>query len=160
MPLRELHIFDCDGVLADSSHRYRTLPGEDRIDLDHWRANECRTSADAPGPYAPLFRELRARDQFCVIATARIWCQQSADWALYHLGGATRVIARKDADDPRGGAQLKISGLRSLMNLKQFSIYKERPDLITVYEDNARYLHDLCHAFRCKGIFVPSVQGH
>lgn len=154
--IKQLHIFDFDGTLADSSHRYR-LGENGRIDLAHWIANENLAYKDKPLPLLERFLEMQNEGHiFPLIATARIWCQQSRDWAIRH-GINAHIIARKDRNDSRGGATLKIQGVNRLLNLKPFQNVKE----IHVWEDNQDYLNEICDYYKAVSVphFIPSNQG-
>jgi len=160
----KLHVFDMDGTLVDSSHRYRTITdkqGNQRIDLDHWIANEHRVMHDELLPLAEEYQELLTdRSTYVVIATARIWCDLTDQFAKEKLGYPHSYFARKDRQDTRGGAALKIVGVKKLFNLKQFSQIQE----VHVYEDNISYLKTICHAMpshvKTVGHYFPSKQGH
>lgn len=155
--IKRLHIFDFDGTLVDSSHRYRTMPCGTRIDLQHWIDNECHTMGDSLLPLVARFRELVASSEdYVIIATARIWCELSAAFAEKHDLIPNTVYARRDRKDTRGGAALKITAVKRLLNLKQFSAVEN----IHVYEDNHDYLNSMCAALNAHGHFFPSNQGH
>ena len=77
--IKYIHMFDCDGVLLSSLHRYRTMPCGTRIDLDHWRENSTpeKIWQDSPLPMAEHYREcLDNPEHYVIIATAR-QCQQA-----------------------------------------------------------------------------------
>ena len=154
--IETLHIFDFDGCLVDSSHRYK-LGDNGKIDLQHWIANECRTLDDKVLPLMDYFKALTESEKdYPLIATARIWCNLSKIFTS-DLGLSPTVIARRDRTDTRGGAALKILGVKRLLNLKQFKNVKH----IHVYEDNKSYLQDICAAFENTiPHFIPSNQGH
>lgn len=154
--IHSLHVFDFDGTLVDSSHRYRTT-AEGKIDLDFWIANEHRALDDVPLPLLDVYRELQSRDDaYCMIATARIWCELSREFARRH-NVVGHVVARRGRGDTRRGAALKVTGIRRILNLRQFSNVKE----IHVYEDNLEYLEGICMAFdNAIPHFIPSNQGH
>ena len=157
MKITQLHVFDFDGTLVDSSHRYRTISETGKIDLKYWIANENKALEDSPLPYMSLFKTLlKTPGHFPLIATARIWCPLSAEFARRHNINAT-IIARKNRQDCRGGAALKITGVNRLLNLKQFQGIQN----IHVYEDNQQYLNDICVALpNTIPHFIPSNQGH
>jgi len=160
----QMHVFDMDGTLVDSSHRYRTITdkqGNQRIDLEHWIANEHRVLHDKLLPLAKDYRQLLAAgNTYVIIATARVWCDLTDRFTREMLGYPHTYFARRDRSDTRPGAALKISGVKKLLNLKQFSKVRE----IHVYEDNISYLKTICHAMpsgiQTIGHYFPSKQGH
>lgn len=155
--IKKIAIFDMDGVLVDSSWRYR-VSKEDitKIDLHYWRAGEKGAYFDELLPMAKEYQNmLNDPEYFVIIATART--MNSASWAFIDnkLGKPNAIIYRKDNDN-RGGAEMKIKGLNKILSLKQFKGIKD----ITVFEDNAKYLKAICDYFKCKGVYIPSNQGH
>jgi len=158
--IKQISVYDFDGTVVDSSHRYRTqidANGLEKIDLQYWIDNEHKTLEDTLLPLAERFKEELANPEiFVIVATARIWCELSEKMAVREGVKAQHIIARKDRNDQRGGAALKITGLKRLLNLKQFKNVKE----IHIFEDNQNYLNDLVDAFNGIGHFYPSNQGH
>ena len=157
--IKAIHVFDFDGTLVDSSHRYR-LGDNGKIDLPHWRANEYRAMDDVPLPLCNTFRALRdSANDFVMVATARIWCPVTEAFVAKH-DLASHVVARKGADDSRGGVPLKVAGIKRLLNLRQFAKVEE----MHVYEDNLDYLTGIISAFSGQFKTVPhffeSQQGH
>ncbi len=156
--IHKVKIFDMDGTIVDSSHRYRTVLGADgieRIDLEYWRENEFRAMEDGLLPLAAHYREcLRDENTYVIIATARVL--RAPDWQFIRdiLGEPDHVISRKDGDTISGG-MLKINGLQKFWNLRQF-----RKAAWTFYEDNAQYMKKVCDHFGIRGVYVPSKQGH
>lgn len=155
--IKRIHIWDFDGTLVDSSHRYR-IKDNGKIDLEHWIANEHKVFEDTVISHtADKFRQLRdSAADYVIIATARIWCDLSQQFVKTHDLEPQAVYARRDRDDTRGGAALKIQAVKRLMNLKQFA----GVETIHVYEDNKAYLRDICQAFDGIAHFIPSNQGH
>lgn len=157
MSIKRISIYDMDGTIVDSSHRYRTMErnGKTVIDLEHWRANQKHAMLDKLLPMAEQYKaDCRDPDCYVIIATARV--MNPPDWQYVReiLGTPDHFISRKDGD-ARGGALLKILGLKKFFNLKNF-----RKAKATFYEDNANYLKDVCDYFKIEGVYVPSVQGH
>jgi hypothetical protein len=156
--IKGIDVFDCDGVLVDSSHRYRNLPNGS-IDLDYWIANNTRekVAIDKLLPTAATYRaSLRDATRYTVIATARA-CR-GPDFAFFHgiLGFPQKLIYRilprhngvKDYD-------IKARGLRKLLGLKQFA---GKP--VTVWEDNPVTIKNLRRMFPDWTFnYVPSKQG-
>lgn len=163
--ITELHCWDCDGVLLDSSKRYRTIKegNTERIDLEYWRAMEYTANeTDYLLPHANIYRkQLVSKQVFTVIATARAMIPGDAQYSsmLALLGEPDKLIYRKP-DDNRKGAELKLQGLRKLLNLKQF-----RNVTVIIWEDNAPQLAAMVAGvkswgFNVIGQYVPSNQGH
>lgn len=153
----KIAIFDMDGVLVDSSWRYRVSKDDaSKIDLEFWRKHEKASYFDELLPMASEYqRMLNDPEYYVIIATART--MNSASWAFIDkkLGKPNAIIYRKDNDE-RGGADMKIAGLRKILALKQFAGISD----ITMYEDNIKYLKKICDYFNCKGVYIPSNQGH
>lgn len=165
--MRVLKVYDCDGVLVDSSARYRTVNHPVKgvvIDLAFWREN-CHTALEVDKllPHAAEYQNALYNDAnaFVVIATAR---QMSVGCAeMRHicevLGKPQALIYRKEGDN-RGGAELKLAGLRKLLNLKQFKNVR-----VEIYEDNNAYMQKMCDTIKAWGFdvighYIPSEQGH
>lgn len=150
-------IYDMDGTIVDSTHRYRTIIDEngERIDLQHWRDNSHLAMDDST---LPLFSQYRAdlADENCyvIIATARV--MGNSDWLFVEtiLGNPDYFISRKDGDSTSGG-KLKINGLAKFFNLVSFKDAE-----FTFYEDNVHYLKAVCDRFNIRGVYIPSKQGH
>lgn len=120
--LRTIHVFDLDGVLVDSSHRYRNLPNG-AIDLDYWLANRTaeNIAKDKLLPFAKKYRRDVAADHiYTVICTARQDMPEDVDYIVSHLGAPDKLIMRRAGDNTPDG-QLKRRELARLFNLRQFS---------------------------------------
>ena len=73
--ITRVSIYDMDGTIVDSLHRYRTIIDDngERIDLDYWRENEYRALDDSLLPLAEQYKnDLRDSSCFVIIATARV----------------------------------------------------------------------------------------
>lgn len=155
--IHRVSIYDMDGTIVDSSHRYRTIVDDngERIDLDHWRENEYRAMDDSLLPmYAQYRADLHDENCYVIIATARV--MHGPDWQFVKeiLGDPDYFISRKDGDN-QSGKTLKINGLAKFFNLVTFKNAE-----FTFYEDNASYLKAVCDRFGIRGVYVPSKQGH
>ena len=155
--ITRIAIYDMDGTIVDSSHRYRTIAGDngERIDLGYWVENQHRVMDDT---LLPLFEQYRAdlSDENCyvIIATARVMNEPDWQFVTEILGEPDYFISRK-AGDTQSGKTLKISGLAKFFNLKNF----QNADAV-FYEDNMEYLKAVCDRFGIRGVYIPSVQGH
>ncbi len=155
--IKRVAIYDMDGTIVDSSHRYRTISDAngERIDLDYWRENEYRGMDDSLLPMAAQYaRDLSDPETYVIIATARV--MRAPDWQFVKeiLGEPDYFISRNDGD-AQSGKTLKINGLAKFFNLAWF----KNADVV-FYEDNVSYLKAVCDRFNIRGVYIPSVQGH
>lgn len=155
--IKHIHVFDCDGVLLDSTHRYQTAKCGTRIDLDHWRENSTpeKIMRDKPLPMAAWYRQLlNDPEHYVIIATARV-CQDADHKVIAEKLGYPQHFIFRSESDTRSGTDLKLAGLRKLLNLRQF-----KNAAITVYEDNVTYLNGIADALGAFKHYCPSPQGH
>jgi hypothetical protein len=155
--ITKVSIYDMDGTIVDSTHRYRTITtnGIEKIDLEYWRANEYRAMDDGLLPLAEQYRaDLLCDNTYVIIATARVMGAADYQFVNEILGKPDYLISRKPGETISGG-QLKINGLQKFFNLKQF----RKADAV-FYEDNTSYLKAVCDHFGIRGVYIPSKQGH
>ena len=157
--IKSINVFDLDGVLIDSTHRYRV--GEDgRIDLAYWRANEHRAYHDTLMPLHHTYLELlRDPEVYVCVATARELREPDDSFIRDKLTQPPHIISRK-IGDCRSGGVIKVAGLNKLLSLRQF----DNVETMVVWEDNHSYLKHICDAFmeryNVRGQYIPSNQGH
>jgi len=155
--IKFVDIFDCDGVLLDSSHRYRTMPCNTRIDLNYWIEN-CTPEKiwnDSLLPMARYYAEcLENIEHYVIIATARVCQQADFDSINFKLGKPQKFICREKGDH-QSGITLKLAGLKPLKNLKQF-----RNAQFRIFEDNKAYMHGVGDVLNAEKFYIPSMQGH
>lgn len=150
-----VEIFDMDGTIVDSTHRYRTMPCGTKIDLQFWRDNESKAYDDSLLPLAAFYKECLADPEcYVIIATARILNAPDMAFIQDKLGMPDYIISRK-LDSAISGGTLKINGLSRFFNLKNF-----KDATFTFYEDNTNYLKAVCDKFNIRGVYIPSNQGH
>ena len=156
--IKRVAIYDMDGTIVCSMHRYRTIKddkGVTRIDLPYWRENEYRAYNDSLLPLAEQYKnDLADPACYVIIATARVLSDPDDCFIRDKLGPPDHIISRP-AGDTTSGALLKIRGLYRFFNLPAF---KEAH--FTFYEDNLEYLRAVCQRFKIRGVYVPSLQGH
>ena len=155
--IKKVSIYDMDGTIVDSLHRYRTIISDigERIDLDFWRENEFKAMDDSLLPLAEQYKtDLRDENCFVIIATARVLRSADNEFITTVLGEPDYIISRNDGSDISGGL-LKINGLAKFFNLNNFKDAE-----FTFYEDNVNYLKAVCDRFNIRGVYVPSKQGH
>lgn len=157
MKITRVAIYDMDGTIVDSSHRYRTIVDEkgERIDLDYWRENEYRAMEDGLLPLADQYRkDLEDPSCYTIIATARV--MNAPDWQFVNeILGAPDYFISCPKDSNISGKTLKINGLAKFFNLLNFKDAE-----FTFYEDNIQYLKAVCDRFNIRGVYIPSKQGH
>jgi phosphoglycolate phosphatase-like HAD superfamily hydrolase len=155
--ITKVSIYDMDGTIVDSLHRYKTIIDEngERIDLGYWRENEYRAMDDSLLPLAQQYKQdLQDENCYVIIATARVLRSADNTFIREILGEPDYIISRTDGDTISGG-KLKIAGLAKFFNLVTF-----RDAEFTFYEDNVDYLKAVCDRFNIRGVYVPSKQGH
>lgn len=151
--IKRLAIYDMDGTIVCSLHRYRTING--KIDLAFWRENEPLAMLDSLLPLAKQYQaDLADSNCYVIIATARVMSEPDYRFVREILGQPDYIISRKDGDCQSGGS-LKIKGLAKFFNLKNF-----KNAVAVFYEDNATYLKTVCDHFNISGVYIPSKQGH
>jgi phosphoglycolate phosphatase-like HAD superfamily hydrolase len=156
----EINVWDLDGTLVDSSHRYRTRfdeNGVEKIDLPFWRAHSTpdHIKRDKALPPALLYKKQLTRPScYVIIATARVMGKADFNWVEQHLGSPNKIVYRQEGDTTRGGP-LKAKALKRLQNLRQF-----RGARWIVHEDNRDYLDYLVQVLNAEGRYYPSNQGH
>lgn len=151
--IKKIHIYDIDGVLVDSSHRYK-IDETGKIDLDHWRENRIHCDKDSLLPLASQYKkELNDFSYFVIVATAR--CFHPFEWRFFHkyIGMPDHIIHRKENDN-RSGTELKLAGLRKILNLKQF---RDIPKYY--FEDCKEFLYPICEKLNINPVYVKSNQG-
>lgn len=157
MAIKKVKIYDMDGTIVDSTHRYKTLQdnGIEKIDLEYWRANEHLAYDDKLLPLAEQYkRDLADSEIYVIIATARILRSDDMRFIADKLGMPNYIISRKENSNISGGL-LKINGLKKFFNLKNF-----KNASWTFFEDNTSYLKAVCDYFKITGVYIPSNQGH
>ena len=155
--ITRVSIYDMDGTIVDSMHRYRTIVDDNgtRIDLDYWRENEYRACDDTLLPLADQYKsDIADPNCFVIIATARVMNTPDYDFVRDVLGEPDYLISRPEGSSI-SGKTLKIGGLAKFFNLVNF-----RDAEFTFYEDNIEYLKAVCDRFNIRGVYIPSRQGH
>lgn len=155
--IKKVSIYDMDGTIVCSMHRYRTIIGDngERIDLDYWRENEYKALGDSLLPLSAQYKaDLSDKNCYVIVATARVLRTNDYTFITDILGEPDYIISRIDGDSISGG-KLKINGLAKFFNLNNFKDAE-----FTFYEDNAQYLKAVCDRFNIKGVYIPSKQGH
>lgn len=155
--IKNVAIYDMDGTIVDSSHRYRTITDDNgiRIDLDYWRENEFRALDDSLLPlYEQYRKDLADENTYVIIATARVMHEPDWEFVKNNLGMPDYFISRKDGDN-QSGKTLKIGGLAKFFNLVTFKDAE-----FVFYEDNVDYLKAVCDRFNIRGVYIPSIQGY
>jgi len=157
MQIKRVSIYDMDGTIVDSLHRYRTIVDDngERIDLEYWRENEYRAMQDSLLPMAEQYkRDIQDSECYVIIATARVMNEPDWEFVERNLGLPDYFISRPK-DSNISGKTLKINGLAKFFNLVNFKDAE-----FTFYEDNIQYLKAVCDRFNIRGVYVPSKQGH
>lgn len=134
------YIFDLDGVLADSSHRTKTLvnsEGDHVLDLDHWRANSTQEGIlqDKPLALADDCRRL-SRAFKTLILTSRVCSTPDYDWIFRHTGLTANLVMHRQTDrDMRDCPELKLARMQ-LWLLQENRVTRYQRSLVHFYDDS------------------------
>ena len=145
MAIKRIQIYDMDGTIVDSLHRYKTLECGTKIDLQYWRDNEYRAYDDSLLPLANQYKkDLADPECYVIIATARIIRDEDMRFIKDKLGMPDYIISRKENDN-RSGGELKIKGLQRFFNLKNFKnavavFYEEKQFAIKWQEEKKGFV--------------------
>ena len=148
-------IFDLDGTVINTSHRYRDLPCG-KIDLDFWFANSTpeMIAKDSLLPLAASMRTMYAAGHIIVVCTARdfsplngvdlgaIYTQFLADNGLQHHALLHRKMAGEDHAS-MGDGDLKIRLLSDYAESEGFSSIKEMGAIM--FDDNLTVIKALAN---------------
>lgn len=154
--IRKTHIYDMDGTIVCSMHRYRSMiaSGKITIDFPYWIQNQHKAMADSLLPLASQYKkDISDSSVFVIIATARVLNEPDQDFIAQKLGNPDAIVSRKDGDSS-SGAMLKINGLKSVFNIASLWDTEKR-----FWEDNLHYLTSVCSALGIRGHYVKSQQG-
>ena len=107
-------IWDLDGTVIDSSHRYSTLPNGD-IDLPRWIADNTRENIEQDQllPLARLMRSNYRQGDIVIICTARVLGVWDHVFLADH-GIKAQFILSRSLGDNRGDAKMKRQKLLAL----------------------------------------------
>ena len=155
--VKRVHIYDMDGTIVCSMHRYRTKVIDEKITIDfpYWLENEHRAERDSLLPLARQYRsDLENPAIFVIIATARFLSEPDYNFINSKLGNPDAIISRSSREDNRPGAMLKIDGLKKVFSAANLWNVEK-----IFWEDNFHYLTKVCGALGIKGRFVKSNQG-
>jgi len=160
---KKIHIYDLDGTIIDSSHRYRVRideNGEEKIDLPFWIENctEKQIMRDKLLPLASQYqKDLKNPNVYVIVATSRQAEKNDANYRYLAevLGWPDKFTHRKIGDETTKGHDLKVKAIRPLLNLKQF-----KNASVKIFEDNLLQLQKMVDKLGGTGYYIPSVQGH
>ncbi len=136
---KKIHVYDCDGVLVDTSHRYRNL-SNGSIDLAYWIANrtEEKIKKDKLLPLAKQYMsDCLNPEIYTMLCTARVYPPLDIAFIVSYLGYPDYLMMRPHGN-VEADAMLKRRQLQRLFNLKQF---KPLPRFF--WEDSAKNI-DAC----------------
>lgn len=146
---QEIRVYDVDGVLVDSSHRYRNLP-DGSIDLTYWKDNAHKVNEDTLLPHVAQYRaDCKSSEIYVIVCTARELHPRDLAFITGTLGKPNKIIMRPIGDNTPD-AILKTRALSRLFNLRQFA---KLPRFL--FEDNPRNIAALSKLFT-RAYYIPS----
>jgi len=90
--MKRVAIYDMDGTIVCSLHRYKTI--DNKIDLQYWRDNECKAMDDSLLPLAEQYKsDLADNDCFVIVATARVLHNPDIEFINTKLGNPDYIIS-------------------------------------------------------------------
>ena len=145
MTIKKIHVYDLDGVLVDTSHRYRNLPNGS-IDAEYWVANhtEEKIKKDKLLPLAKQYlSDCLNPEIYTIICTGRAMDSTDIAWIIGYLGYPDKLFMVGDFEPPWTPDHiLKRRELSRLFNLRQFQKLPRR-----LWEDNTRNITALRDLF-------------
>ncbi len=143
---KRIHVYDLDGVLVDTKHRYRN-DATGSIDLAYWYANRTAKKI-ALDKILPLAKQYLADcmnpEIYTVICTARNYNVLDIEFIVGRLGAPDKLIMKPEgnhrSDDD---AIYKLRELQRLFNLRQFRWLPRK-----LWEDSPRNIAALSHLFQ------------
>jgi len=141
--LKRIHVYDLDGVLVDTSHRYRNK-SDGTIDLKYWLKNRTPDGI-ARDTLLPLARQYMADcfnpEIYVIICTSREYHALDIGYIVGYLGAPNKLIMRP-VGNTEADAILKRRQLQRMFNLRQFSKLPRR-----FWEDS------LTNLYTCRDLF-------
>ena len=154
--IKKVHIYDLDGTIICSLHRYRTLPCGYKIDLAHWRKNEHKAMLDSLLPLAEQYKaDIKNPEIFVIIATSRAMGKLDYTFITKKLGIPDYIISRRGNWDKRRAFDLKAQGIINILYMRNLL---DKPKFF--WEDNKEVCDKVAAAINGIGCYVPSKQGH
>jgi hypothetical protein len=149
--IERIHVYDLDGVLVDTAHRYRNL-ANGSIDLAYWLTNRTADKI-AQDKILPLARQYHADclnpEIYTVICTARQWHTLDVAFIVGYLGAPDKLIMRPEGNQEHD-ATLKRKQLNQLFALRQFNKLPKK-----FWDDNLKNL-SACRDLFDSVFHVPS----
>lgn len=135
--IQKINVYDMDGVLVDTSHRYRNKP-DGTIDLDYWFAMRTpdNINQDKLLPLADQYKmDLLNPAIYVIICTSRVEHKWDIRFIANYLGLPNKLLMRPVGNMEPDGI-LKRRALSRLFNLRQF-----KPLHKSFWDDNIKNLN-------------------
>lgn len=154
---RRVNIYDLDGVLVDTSHRYRTLKNG-QTDMNYWREHH-KPEFIKHDRLLPMVKQYRADcmdpDIYTIICSVRTMHKYDLEFIISYLGVPDKILLIGEKDEPyTTDYVLKLRALNFLVNFKQFKNVPKR-----LFEDNFRTIAAFNETYHWDCIYIQSNQG-
>lgn len=142
---KQIHVYDLDGTLIDSNHRYKSLPNG-KIDLDYWFAHHHRINEDTLLPLAKQYkRDIADPETYVVICTLRSPHPLDLQYIREYLGMPNKLImnSKNEKENLNGFKRrelVKVFNLRQFKNLPRY-FWEDSKTFI----DNCRDMFTRCY---------------
>lgn len=130
----KLQVWDLDSTLIDTSHRYRNLPGTNKIDLQYWRdmaTPENIKKDKIIRPTINLYKNaINCRETLVVICTARVMSQADFNFVNHYLPGYDHLFSREEGDNSPDW-KLKVKNLSPFAGFASKDIFDDNKSVLT-----------------------------
>lgn len=153
---KRIHVYDLDGVLVDTSHRYRT-DKNGATDIQYWVENSTakKMAKDKILPLAKQYiHDCIDPEIYCILCTVRAMHVLDLQYIVGHLGMPDKILMVGESKPPYTKDHiLKRRALQRMFNLIQLQKLPR-----TLWEDNQITIDRLSDMFT-HTIHVNSNQG-
>lgn len=154
--LKRIHVYDLDGVLVDTSHRYRT-DENGATDMQYWIANHTaeKIALDRLLPHAKQYlSDTLDPEIYTILCTVRTMHELDLEFIVGRLGVPDKILMVGEPHPPyTKDFILKRRALQRMFNLM---VLQKLPR--TLWEDNRVTIDRLADMFT-HTIYVKSNQG-
>jgi hypothetical protein len=155
---KKVHVYDLDGVLVDTSHRYRT-DANGKTDMLYWAANHTaeKIALDKILPMAKNYlADCLNPEIYCILCTVRSAHVLDFEFVVGQLGTPDKILMVGEPHDSKTFTKDYILKRRELQRVFNLIALQNLPR--TLFEDNAVTIRNLASMFT-HTVYIESNQG-